>query len=155
RVPQGDGGARQVQAAVPGVRRAGPAHRVRRQRDELLRALPDRRPAAGGSRAVAAAQGRLAEDARGGGRGVGRPRWGEERRIVAAPMALATGTRLGNYEILPPLGSGGMGEVYRARDTRLGRSVAIKALPESLARDPERLSRLEREAQLLASVQHP
>ena len=70
-------------------------------------------------------------------------------------MALGTGTRLGNYEILSPLGSGGMGEVYRARDTRLGRSVAIKALPETLARDPERLSRLEREAQLLASVQHP
>jgi serine/threonine protein kinase/Tfp pilus assembly protein PilF len=70
-------------------------------------------------------------------------------------MALGTGTRLGNYEILSPLGAGGMGEVYLARDTRLGRSVAIKALPESLARDPERLSRLEREAQLLASVQHP
>ena len=70
-------------------------------------------------------------------------------------MALATGTRLGKYEILSPLGSGGMGEVYRARDTRLGRSVAIKALPDTLARDPERLSRLEREAQLLASVQHP
>jgi serine/threonine protein kinase/tetratricopeptide (TPR) repeat protein len=70
-------------------------------------------------------------------------------------MALSTGTRLGNYEILSALGSGGMGEVYRARDVRLGRSVAIKALPEALARDPERLARLEREAQLLASVQHP
>ena len=70
-------------------------------------------------------------------------------------MALATGTRLGNYEIAASLGSGGMGEVYRARDVRLGRSVAIKALPETLASDPERLARLEREAQLLASVHHP
>ena len=69
-------------------------------------------------------------------------------------MALTAGTRLGNYEILAPLGSGGMGEVYRARDTRLGRSVAIKALPEAFARDPERLTRFEREARVLASVQH-
>jgi serine/threonine protein kinase len=69
-------------------------------------------------------------------------------------MALTTGTRLGNYEIVAPLGAGGMGEVYRARDTRLGRSVAIKALPEAFARDPERLARFEREARILASMQH-
>jgi len=69
-------------------------------------------------------------------------------------MPLSTGTRVGNYEIISPLGSGGMGEVYKARDTRLGRSVAIKALPDTFARDPERLARFEREARALASVQH-
>jgi serine/threonine protein kinase/tetratricopeptide (TPR) repeat protein len=70
-------------------------------------------------------------------------------------MPLPTGTRLGNYEILSPLGSGGMGEVYRARDVRLGRSVAVKALPEAFASDPERMARFEREARALAAVQHP
>jgi len=70
-------------------------------------------------------------------------------------MAIAPGTRLGSYEILAPLGAGGMGEVYRAHDTRLRRDVAIKALPESLSRDPERLARLEREARLLAALNHP
>ena len=70
-------------------------------------------------------------------------------------MPLETGTRVGPYEILTPLGAGGMGEVWRARDTRLGREVAIKALPEAFARDPERLARFEREAKLLASVNHP
>ena len=67
----------------------------------------------------------------------------------------APGTKLGPYEILAPLGAGGMGEVYRARDTRLGRDVAIKALPEAFADDPERLARFEREARLLASLSHP
>ncbi len=70
-------------------------------------------------------------------------------------MTLAPGTKRGSYEILSPLGVGGMGEVYRARDTRLRRDVAIKALPENLARDPERLARLEREARILASLNHP
>src|SRR5437773_10851153 len=70
-------------------------------------------------------------------------------------MTLAAGTRLGPYEILAPLGAGGMGEVYRARDPRLGRDVAIKALPEAFARDPERLARFEREARLLAALHHP
>ena len=70
-------------------------------------------------------------------------------------MPLAPGTRLGPYEIIAPLGAGGMGEVYRARDTQLGRSVAIKALPESFAADPDRLARFEREARLLASLSHP
>jgi Tol biopolymer transport system component len=69
-------------------------------------------------------------------------------------MALSPGQTIGPYRILRPLGSGGMGEVYRARDTRLGREVAIKALPEAFAADPERLARFEREARLLASVQH-
>ncbi len=70
-------------------------------------------------------------------------------------MTLAPGSRLGPYEILAPLGTGGMGEVWRARDTKLGREVALKVLPESLATDPERLQRFEREAQLLASLNHP
>ncbi|HKS96045.1 MAG TPA: protein kinase [Terriglobia bacterium] len=69
-------------------------------------------------------------------------------------MRLATGTRLGSYEILSPLGAGGMGEVYRARDTQLGRDVALKVLPEALARDPERMARFKREAQVLAALNH-
>jgi Flp pilus assembly protein TadD/TolB-like protein len=70
-------------------------------------------------------------------------------------MSLQPGTRLGSFEVLDPLGKGGMGEVYRARDTRLGRDVAIKVLPETFAKDPARLARFEREARLLASVNHP
>jgi eukaryotic-like serine/threonine-protein kinase len=70
-------------------------------------------------------------------------------------MALLVGTRLGPYEILAPLGIGGMGEVYRARDTKLDREVAIKVLPEAVARDPERLARFEREARMLAALNHP
>jgi Tol biopolymer transport system component len=70
-------------------------------------------------------------------------------------MALSAGTRLGPYEILAPIGAGGMGEVYRARDTKLDRDVAIKILPDALARDPERLARFEREAKVLASLNHP
>ena len=65
------------------------------------------------------------------------------------------GKTLGHYEILEPLGKGGMGEVYRARDTKLNRDVAIKVLPEDFATDPERLARLQREAQLLAALNHP
>ena len=67
-------------------------------------------------------------------------------------MSLSTGTRLGPYEILAPLGAGGMGEVYRARDTKLGREVAIKILPQIFTSDPERLARFEREAQILAAL---
>ena len=70
-------------------------------------------------------------------------------------MTLPKGTRLGAYEILTPLGAGGMGEVYRARDTRLGRDVAIKILPNAVTSDPDRLTRFEREARLLASLNHP
>ena len=70
-------------------------------------------------------------------------------------MMLTPGTRLGTYEILAPLGAGGMGEVFRARDTRLGRTVAIKVLPEVFAQDRERLARFQREAQVLASLNHP
>src|SRR4051812_16146569 len=68
---------------------------------------------------------------------------------------LAPATRIGVYEVLAPLGAGGMGEVYRARDTRLHREVAIKVLPEALAADGDRLARLEREARTLASLNHP
>jgi serine/threonine protein kinase len=70
-------------------------------------------------------------------------------------MALAPGTRLGPYEVVSPIGKGGMGEVYRARDTKLDRDVAIKVLPEEFANDDERLARFEREAKLLASLNHP
>jgi Tol biopolymer transport system component len=70
-------------------------------------------------------------------------------------MPLASETRIGAYSILAPLGTGGMGEVYRAHDARLSRDVAIKALPPEFARDPERIARFEREARLLASLSHP
>ena len=70
-------------------------------------------------------------------------------------MALTAGTRLGPYEILAAIGAGGMGEVYRARDTKLKRDVAMKVLPALFADDPERLARFEREAQVLASLNHP
>src|SRR5258707_15702166 len=70
-------------------------------------------------------------------------------------MPLAAGTRLGPYEILAPLGAGGMGEVYRARDTRLSREVAVKVLPEHLSANPEIRARFEREARTVSSLNHP
>ncbi|MDX1383229.1 MAG: serine/threonine-protein kinase, partial [Thermoanaerobaculia bacterium] len=70
-------------------------------------------------------------------------------------MPLDAGSKLGSYEVVSALGAGGMGEVYRARDPKLGRDVAIKLLPEGLAADPDRLARSQREARLLASLQHP
>src|SRR2546425_5679635 len=70
-------------------------------------------------------------------------------------MALTSGTKLGPYEILAPLGAGGMGEVYRAQDTRLDRTVAIKVLPSHLSSDPARRQRFEREAKIIASLNHP
>src|SRR6202041_301350 len=70
-------------------------------------------------------------------------------------MALTSGTKLGPYEIVAPIGAGGMGEVYRAKDTRLGRDVAIKVLPESFSRDAERLRRFEQEARAVAALNHP
>ena len=70
-------------------------------------------------------------------------------------MALTIGRRLGVYEILSLIGAGGMGEVYRARDTRLKREVAIKVLPEAFSHDPDRLARFQREAELLATLNHP
>src|SRR5436189_3569149 len=70
-------------------------------------------------------------------------------------MVLKSGTHLGPYEIVAPLGAGGMGEVYRARDTRLGREVAIKILPERLATDPSAVGRFEQEARAVAALSHP
>jgi serine/threonine protein kinase len=70
-------------------------------------------------------------------------------------MALSIGTKLGPYEILAAIGAGGMGEVYRARDAKLGRDVALKVLPEAFARDAERMARFQREAKVLASLNHP
>src|ERR1700675_2965974 len=70
-------------------------------------------------------------------------------------MAIPSGRRLGPYEILAAIGAGGMGEVYRAHDTKLGRDVAIKVLPANFVNDPERLSRFQREARMLAALNHP
>ena len=70
-------------------------------------------------------------------------------------MTLAAGSRLGPYEVIAPIGAGGMGEVWRARDTRLGRDVAIKVLPASFSTDPDRLRRFEKEARAASSLNHP
>ena len=70
-------------------------------------------------------------------------------------MPLVIGTRLGPYEIVSAIGAGGMGEVYRARDTQLKREVAIKVLPDTFSQDPDRLARFQREAELLATLNHP
>src|SRR5262245_40741803 len=70
-------------------------------------------------------------------------------------MSLATGTHLGTYEILGPLGAGGMGEVYRAKDLRLERVIAVKVLPSEVSSSPERIARLEREARTVARLNHP
>ena len=70
-------------------------------------------------------------------------------------MPLPSGTKLGPYEVVAAIGAGGMGEVYRAKDTRLGRNVAIKVLPESFARDGDRLLRFEQEARAVAALNHP
>lgn len=75
--------------------------------------------------------------------------------MAAERAALAEGTRLGPYEVIAPVGAGGMGEVYQARDTRLGRSVALKVLPSDVASDPDRRKRFEREARTVAALSHP
>jgi serine/threonine protein kinase len=70
-------------------------------------------------------------------------------------MTLTAGTKLGAYEIISPIGAGGMGEVYRARDRKLDRDVAVKVLPQTVANDPDSLARFEREAKSVASLSHP
>ena len=70
-------------------------------------------------------------------------------------MALSPGNKLGPYEIIAAIGAGGMGEVYRAKNTRLGRDVAIKVLPEALVKDADRLRRFEQEARTIAALNHP
>ena len=70
-------------------------------------------------------------------------------------MPLEVGSRLGHYDVTALIGEGGMGQVYRATDTRLDRQVALKVLPEAFAEDPDRLARFHREAQVLASLNHP
>src|SRR6478609_3819877 len=74
---------------------------------------------------------------------------------MARGLALTTGTRLGVYEVTAQIGEGGMGQVYRARDTKLNRDVALKLLPDAFATDPDRLARFTREAQTLAALNHP
>src|SRR5881409_1435312 len=76
-------------------------------------------------------------------------------RIIARSMPLQLGTKLGPYKILAPAGAGGMGEVYKAADTRLNRTVAIKVLPEHFSQDAEMKQRFEREAQTIAAMNHP
>src|SRR5947208_16825136 len=78
-----------------------------------------------------------------------------DRRYNSRIMSLSAGTKLGPYEIQAPLGAGGMGEVYRARDTRLERTVAVKVLPDHLSCDPESRQRFEREARTISSLNHP
>ena len=77
------------------------------------------------------------------------------RSSASGPPGLTAGCRVGNYDVVAPLGAGGMGEVYRAHDARLGRDVAIKILPRAFTSDPERLARFEREARVLAALNHP
>src|SRR5262245_61778600 len=74
---------------------------------------------------------------------------------MAATVSLTSGTRLGPYEVIAVIGEGGMGQVYSARDTRLGRSVAIKILPTSVSADPDRLRRFEQEARAAGALNHP
>src|SRR5215472_14743006 len=81
-------------------------------------------------------------------------RYGFFDRIRVQISHIMIGTKLAHYEITSHIGSGGMGEVYQATDTKLGRTIAIKVLPQEFARDPERVARLQREARMLASLNH-
>src|SRR5215469_2235918 len=84
-----------------------------------------------------------------------RPAWEAVPSLIEYPTSLTPGIQLGPYKILGPIGAGGMGEVYRANDTRLKREVALKVLPDAFAADKERLARFQREAEVLASLNHP
>src|SRR5262245_54037798 len=83
-----------------------------------------------------------------------RGEWARPKRDYNPAMPLASGVKLGHYEIISPLGAGGMGQVYRARDLKLKRDVAIKVLPDDVAGDRERLARFQREAEALAALNH-
>ena len=76
-------------------------------------------------------------------------------RYLSLAMSLTVGSRLGHYDVTALIGEGGMGQVYQATDTKLNRQVALKILPEAFATDPDRLARFQREAQVLASLNHP
>ena len=80
---------------------------------------------------------------------------GLDPELHSQTVTSSAGAKLGPYEILAPLGAGGMGEVYRARDMRLKRDVALKVLPDAFARDPGRMARFQREAEVLVSLNHP
>ena len=80
---------------------------------------------------------------------------GHSAQIIALPLVLTPGARLGVYDVVASIGEGGMGQVFRARDTKLDRDVAIKILPEAFAHDADRLARFQREAKTLASLNHP
>ena len=138
----GDGGvsgrARARRVRARGVPRRGVCRRWRYCEPKWSRCWrPTRRPAA------------LPKDRR--SRRCPRPR----SRRLASNTRLAPGSQLGSYEIMAPLGAGGMGEVYRARDATLNRDVAVKVLPELFAHDRDRLARFKREAQILAALNHP
>jgi serine/threonine protein kinase len=94
---------------------------------------------------------------RGAPKGTPEPPHGTRRECgkICAAMTLYSGDRIGPYEIRAEIGAGGMGVVYRAHDARLKRDVALKILPESFAADPERLARFQREAEVMAALQHP
>ena len=79
----------------------------------------------------------------------------DSARIITRLLSLTPGTRVGSYEVTAQIGAGGMGEVYRARDTKLDRDVALKVLPDVFAGDADRMARFEREAKTLASLNHP
>ena len=158
--PRGDcgghGGPVSQDPRVPAVRDAeGGARHLRRVRDELRPASVETRLRTRCRSAFPGAGRRLSSRARTISTDGTRIETSDEVKIRAKSSRFTPGVRLGPYEILAPLGAGGMGEVYRARDSKLNRDVAIKVLPESLANDRDALARFEREAHAVAALNHP